>query len=478
MGSLGTDGRLKFLSADAFGTYLGDSITGQTNTAQNALDKSAGLAQDDAQNTPSPNANPPLTTNPIRATDLNANVSGPDLNSLLLPTWDLYTLAQTGDPNPSGNLNSDAAQQSLVAPGTGAATTAANSDPTSLGGPLVTNQVVLGRDGTQGLLTSPAGQAVINAEIDQVGNLPTKTIFDPRNPHQYLLVVADDGTRNSPAQDLPTNPYTLTNLVSHVDNVSTIYIDGVASEHDFLSLNAMLGLGAPVQVNQTLSKISDTVNQIYSQDANATFVFATIGFSRGADDIRIVQNALVNQGVVNTSLPTTSYDSDGNATTTYNSYIIPPHTVNIGASLLYDTVSTGLGSFFDPSIPTSNVQQTLSLTAGNEYRTFFPLTSALSSPDSSTTSGDGWITEITVPGAHTNIGGGTYDQNGIGAATLLMGYTFLQDAGVPLQPLPANDLPDPSKYVIYDSRWLHTGSFYNLVTNPNSQRTTYYAPSH
>ncbi len=84
--------------------------------------------------------------------------------------------------------------------------------------------------------------------------------------------------------------------------------------------------------------------------------------------------------------------------------------------------------------------------------------------------------ELTLPGAHTNIGGGSYDQNGLGAENLLIGYTYLQRAGVPFN-MPANLMPDPSQFTIEDSRFLRTGSFEQLVNGPSNQRNIKYMPS-
>jgi len=59
--------------------------------------------------------------------------------------------------------------------------------------------------------------------------MPVKQIFDPSDPHQYLIFVADDGTRNDANQAIPTNPRTLFQLVQAANNDHTvpIYVSGV-----------------------------------------------------------------------------------------------------------------------------------------------------------------------------------------------------------------------------------------------------------
>jgi len=82
--------------------------------------------------------------------------------------------------------------------------------------------------------------------------------------------------------------------------------------------------------------------------------------------------------------------------------------------------------------------------------------------------------EMPVYGAHTNVGGGSYDQNGIGAMNLQLAYTYLHKAGVPLAPLPAAKLPNYDSFAIYDSRFIKNSSFINLVNDPAQQRAIKY----
>lgn len=334
---------------------------------------------------------------------------------------------------------------------------------------LVTGQSATGADGTPGLYATDAARNAYADALNRVKTMDVKPVFDATDPHQYLIFVADDGTRNDANQAIPTNPRTLYNLIDKSANAFPIYVGGVGTENDLGGLNSAFGLGVPLQVSQTLAKINDTINTISQADPDAKFVFTDTGFSRGSNVIRAVQNILVEQGVPDLSSAREVSDGEGGKKVLYDRQIIEPGKVNIGASMLYDTVTTGAGSLYNMLIP-SQVQQTLHLTAANEYRTFFPLTSALSENGAS----NGSVVEIALPGAHTNIGGGSYDKNGIGAANLEIGYTYLQRAGVPLAPLPDNLRPDPLQFVIYDSRWVRDVSFGQLVNDPNVHRVTKY----
>ena len=334
-----------------------------------------------------------------------------------------------------------------------------------------TNEQVKGREGTPGLRATDAVLNAYASALQRVQTMDVKKIFDANDPRQYMIFIAADGTRNDANQAIPTNPRTLYQLAdtSGNRNVFPIYVSGVGTENDLGGLNSALGLGAQLQISQTVSNINNVVNEIIKNDPEARFVFADTGFSRGSGVIRAVQNILVQQGVPDFR---SSYEAmDGETTkVAYRDNIIDPGKVNIGASLIYDTVQTGTLDLMNTRIP-SQVQQTLHLTAANEYRTFFPLTSALRSVGTSNSS----IVEWSLPGAHTNLGGGSYDMNGIGAANLEIGYTYLQRVGVPLAPLPSNRLPDPSQFVIYDSRFTKDVPFGQLVNNPNVHRVIKYS---
>lgn len=332
---------------------------------------------------------------------------------------------------------------------------------------LLTDEEVMAADGTPGLR---ATDLVSNAYADalrRVETMDVKRIFDPMDPHQYLIFVANDGTRNDVNQALPTNPRALYSLAQAAESERTIsiYVSGVGTDFDMGGVNSALGLGVATQISETTTAITKAVNAVAQNDPDARFVFVDTGFSRGSGAIRTVQNILVEQGVPELTSGREMTDADGRTTIAYGRHIIAPGAIDIGASLIFDTVSTGIGSFSNMSIP-AQVQQTLHLTAANEYRTFFPLISALP-PDRRLNHG---ITEWLLPGSHTNLGGGSYDSNGIGAANLQIGYVYLQRAGVPLAPLPPDVRPIADRYAIYDSRWIRSTPFGQMVNNPSIRR--------
>jgi hypothetical protein len=83
---------------------------------------------------------------------------------------------------------------------------------------LVTDEQVTGAEGTLGLRATGAVHSAYADALNLVQTMDIKPIFDQNNPHQYLLLVADDGTRNDASQAIPTNPRTLFNLAQEASN--------------------------------------------------------------------------------------------------------------------------------------------------------------------------------------------------------------------------------------------------------------------
>jgi hypothetical protein len=281
--------------------------------------------------------------------------------------------------------------------------------------------LVYGVDGTPGLYASLADKALISDAQTRIQNLQLNPIYDRSDPNQYLIVVSADGTRNDASQSIPTNPYELRKLtLGASENVRTIYAKGVGTEWDFGGVNSALGLGQADQISDAYRDVVKAVNEIYEANPDAKFVFVTTGFSRGATTIRALQNLLVESGIPDRSSPPVEVGSGDDKRIEFRRNIIAPGKVNIGASVLFDTVNTGMGRLYDLSIP-SQVSNVLHLTARDESRTFFPLVSALDPGRPN----DRRILEYALPGSHTDIGGGSYDEGGLGHMNLQLAYTYL-----------------------------------------------------
>ena len=203
-------------------------------------------------------------------------------------------------------------------------------------------------------------------------------------------------------------------------------------------LDSGAGQGLTVQVNKALAEIRTQLNLVRKSNPDSKFIFVTTGFSRGAAAARVLHNRLLQEGVPS--------DFDAGA------FIINPGEVFIGASVLFDTVTTQMldidQSLYE--IPESIIQ-VLHITAQNEYRTTFPLKSAFKVENGYNKVLSN-VREISVSGAHSDIGG-SYTYDGISAVTLEMAMSYLKKVGIPLSLLDAEFKPNASKFVIHDSRF-------------------------
>jgi Uncharacterized alpha/beta hydrolase domain (DUF2235) len=344
-------------------------------------------------------------------------------------------------------------------------------------------------DCTPGRLLLPGSprHAQVLGALEVVQESRPSRIFDAQNKNQYLIFIATDGTGNHREQFVPnysdeptrysadqcvasvlknqegisnltyttppTNPLLLYNqvLIEKRDRVVPIYIRGVGTEPKggFISeyvYQAGLLYDLKRQVDDAYRAAQESVATIYKWNKNAEIVFVTTGFSRGAAAARILNNRMLKDGFRDPDNP--------------KEYLLRPENLNLGATILYDTVI----SIPDIPIPTQiavlglpkslaipNNLQGLHITAENEYRLYFPLTPAKGP----------FMLNISIPGAHSDIGG-TYTTDGISAVTLKMGMIYLNKIGIPVgNPAQGFGLkdsykPNPKKFVIHDSRWCPT----------------------
>lgn len=343
-------------------------------------------------------------------------------------------------------------------------------------------------DCTKGKFVNAPVMRKIDESKDRAGQINVKKVFDIADPHRYLVFVALDGTSNhgetfTPADygpwptpryspdkclnqvrkkrasdgnlvvvNIPTNVRLLAYSVATSGNypkVAAIYLKGVGTDPN-RNLGAssnnlydsVAGRSLIAQVVVAYERIEEFVRTTKQADPEATFVFVTTGFSRGAAAVRIFHNKLLYEGVRRDS----------------STYFIEPGKAEIGASVLFDTVTSQflLERSTDGALEVEQhlyfipptLTQVLHLTAANEYRTFFPLTRAVGAN----------VAEISIPGAHSDIGG-SYTPDGISAVTLEIARSYLTAAGVPLQALANEYKPNPRKYILHDSRWYPTMPF-------------------
>lgn len=71
------------------------------------------------------------------------------------------------------------------------------------------------------------------------------------------------------------------NFIDKSANVLPIYVSGVGTENDFGWLSSGLGLGASLQITQTITAVNEQVNAVVQADPDAKFGCVDTGFSLG-----------------------------------------------------------------------------------------------------------------------------------------------------------------------------------------------------
>lgn len=253
---------------------------------------------------------------------------------------------------------------------------------------------------------------------------------------------------------LRTNPRILYELAitAQAPNVRPYYYRGVGTQA--ITNNYSMGsnvidqfLGEEMVKNahRAVSDIAQEVQKMLAEDPSRHFEIITTGFSRGAGSARIFHNLVLQNGL----------------TLDNGTVITQPGEVPIAGSVLFDTVVTQYAKNqpADFSIPYS-IPLLVHITAANEYRWSFKLKPAYN-PNGQAGSN---IQAVEFPGAHSDIGG-SYQPDGISAATLEGATAVLQKMGIVFNEIRPEYRYNPLQSHIHDSRFVPNKPFLNELKN-------------
>jgi hypothetical protein len=294
---------------------------------------------------------------------------------------------------------------------------------------------------------TPDDQQAVLAAISKLASVKPRPINAGNDPNVVQIEVSFDGTwDNRDDMAFDTNPALINDLFEGTKH----YEVGVATDPSTNILGGWFGAGISNRIDTAYNQVVQDVNAAKQANPNAEVVLIVSGFSRGSAAARAFVNVLNKRGVPDTSSQRTA---DGG----YERKLAGPR---IGAMILFDTVGsvgipgTNLNPGLDLSIP-ANAENVLHVTARDEKRGMFPLSSAKDShhPD------DPRITEIAMPGGHSDIGGSYV--NDYSRISLAMADDYLRRAGANVAPTAMPDVHDPAlrihdtggsgKRVVYDS---------------------------
>jgi hypothetical protein len=225
-----------------------------------------------------------------------------------------------------------------------------------------------------------------------------------------LFFVAFDGTGNNKF----TDPEHATNVAQIHDELERAakrdprlfvqYIEGPGTVGTTLERGYDSATGASFEANveSAYKSLVKQANEWRETSPKSHIHVQSIGFSRGASQAAYFTNVLHERGIPDLSSEQVSPDGER----TYARHLVEPGKTPQSVGL-FDPVATGHPMKFDRRLPPSVVSG-LQITAENELRATFP-SDQIIAPGMSE---DGRFLNISVPGAHSDVGGG-YLRNGL-----------------------------------------------------------------
>ncbi|MEO8844775.1 MAG: DUF2235 domain-containing protein [Kofleriaceae bacterium] len=256
----------------------------------------------------------------------------------------------------------------------------------------------------------------------KISTMKPRRIDDPKNPNLVQIEISFDGTgedREQTPDITDSNPARLDEGFEgpkhYEPGVASSpqkgLLGGIANNYEFAT-----GAGFQNRIDSAYENLVTQINTIKGGNPAAEVVLVLAGFSRGAAEARAFVNELNKRGVPVRD----SKQQDGS----YSQHYATP---KVGVMVLFDTVEMTPLDQRDLSIP-ANVENVLHLTARDEHRTTFPLTRA-TDPNHPN---DDRITEVAMPGAHGDVGGGM--PNAYSQISEQIARQYMVNAGVNIKP--------------------------------------------
>ena len=277
-------------------------------------------------------------------------------------------------------------------------------------------------------------------------------LLDKRDEHARLFLANFDGTGNDVSKDL--NHATNIGLFSKQleglaldEKVAFSYVSGPGTQDGFAqsTLDGARGYTYDAKLEKMYAELCEKVRDWLNDDPDAKVDILITGFSRGAEEAAGFARLVHERGIQDPANFHVEHHLIGPDSVTFSGPpLVAPGEV-LQSVALFDPVGTGHPHRHDRTLPPSVVSG-LQITARDERRNAFP-SSQIIPPGLSS---DGRFLNVTVPGAHSDIGG-SYHVDGLAILNGNLMTDFINaHSDVPLlerRPEPE----DPSRYVIHRS---------------------------
>ncbi|UPG93607.1 T6SS phospholipase effector Tle1-like catalytic domain-containing protein [Luteibacter aegosomatissinici] len=236
-----------------------------------------------------------------------------------------------------------------------------------------------------------------------LGSMRVPILLHADAPHERLFLANFDGTGN----DVDGDPHHMTNVGRFAEQlkakkdsrISSFYVAGPGTQSGFVLrlVDGAVGYSHDERVEIMRKRLSLKVEEWLAEDPEARIRVVSTGFSRGGEEVMSFSRRLHDEGV------STKVGRD-------RKQLIRAGTIP-QAVALFDPVATGHPTRHDRRVSPSVVAG-FQVTAKDERRSQFP--SSMIIPQG--LSADRRLLAITVPGAHSDVGG-SYHEDGLARAS-------------------------------------------------------------
>jgi hypothetical protein len=288
---------------------------------------------------------------------------------------------------------------------------------------------------------------------ESLSHMAVPRLYDSGNPHSRLFIANLDGTGNDGLRDPEhgTNVFQIhqqADRISKADpHIASGYIKGPGTQESFIprTIDGAIGYSYDERIEKMYYLFVRQAKKWIEEDPKAEIRLLSTGFSRGADEALGLERLVHERGIRDPQGKEVVRNSHGHASVHWTLPPLREPGTTLQSALLFDPVGTGHPQRHDRRL-TSSAVSGFQIVARDERRNQFPSTQAI--PQGLST--DGRFLGVTVPGAHSDIGG-SYHLDGLAVMHRNLGIDFI-NAGLDRPLFQKDALPtDSRRFAIHHS---------------------------